>query len=257
MKTTLIVGILSFISFFPVFAQEEMNTEKDEKKEMMEEKEPKAHFAVNFVHNSVAGFFPVFLGTFETKKKFDVTFYNILWTNATFGTPSTGGDMWLENGVGLGFHALDNELFINPSIGFTHGKFLSGSTHTKLFEGMVPNVLVIYNHKRFEFEGYFALYKAMRQGHGGQRDFILNWAYPGVKITKRISAGGYYEQFRLMRNETAANAPTGDIYQNVGGYIKFGFDNGINARIGLGVNLQTDLNSAGEFYKMNVFIPLH
>jgi len=229
-----------------------ISVEDDENEDQNAESGPKASFSLITIQNSVGGFYPVFLGNIKTKKNFDVTFYNIFWTNPSFGTAVVGGDLLLEQGVGLGFHFLNNDLYVNPTLGLAHGKFLSGGESTRLAEGVVPNLNVIYNNDWFEFEGYISWYKAVKGDEANQRDFILNWIVPGVKINQSLSVGGFYEQFTLTR---AQNSPTGPVYVWLGGYVKLKFNSGIHARLAFGSNTNTDINPAGEFYKASVFLP--
>ena len=115
MKKILIITLTLFT--FCSYAQE-----KKEKK--------KATFATKIIQNSVAGFSPIFFGSFETNKNFDITIYSVFWTNTSFGNPDAGSDLLLETGIGLGFKLLDNHMFLNPSIGFGHGKFFSDNKAT-------------------------------------------------------------------------------------------------------------------------------
>jgi len=219
-------------------------------------------FAVDIKHNSAAGFYPVFLGNLELNPTMDLTVYSIFWTNPNFGTPSTGGNLLLETGVGVAFKLLDKKLYLNPSLGIANGKFLAGGSETLLGEGLVPNVFTLYNHGKFEFEGYVAYYKSIRKGEDRSgipavnRDYFLNWLVPGYKINDNFSVGGYYEQFIASR--ASQDALTGSLYQWVGGYVKHTWGNKYSIRLAAGANVSNDAFGVGkEFYKANVFIPLN
>lgn len=216
------------------------------------EEPQKTTFAVNLIHNSVAGFYPVFLGSIGVKENLNLTFYSVFWTNPSFGTLAAGNDLWLETGLGLGFNLLDNKLLLNPSLAFTHGKFLSGGETTALAEGVVPSVMAIYNSDVFELEVYVAQYQAIRKMGPISRDFLLNWVVPGVKLTKHFSAGAYYEQFVLTR-VTEGNPES--IYQWLGAYAKVTVNKGHTIRLAAGKNLYTDSGTADEFYKISVLMP--
>ena len=238
-----IILLVFVVQYFAVQGQDQQNKKVPSK----------TTFAVDIKHNSVAGFYPVFLGSTALNEKLDLTFYSIFWNNAAFGNVQTGGDLFLETGIGLGFKLADGKWFINPTLGFAHGKFLSGGNSTRLAEGFVPNLFTLYNAGIFEFEGYVAYYKAIRKGGDVTRDFFLNWIVPGIKVNKRFSFGAYYEQFVLTR--TSNNLGEQSIYQWLGGYAKLTLNNGIWYRFAAGPNLYTDAGTSGEFYKAQAFIP--
>lgn len=244
MKQLLILTAL--LMAFPTLSQEAMTSKKDEGN--------KTAFAVKIVHNSVAGFAPFFFANFETKKKFDVSFYSIFWTNPSFGNPSSGSDLLLETGAGLSFNLLDKRLVVNPGIGIGHGKFSSNAQGVRLAESAIPNLYVRYNHKRFDFEGYLAYYKAIREdGNVLTKDYLLNWAAPGIRLNKRIVLGAFYEHFGITRNEASQQRAT--IYTWLGGSVKLTLDKGIAFRISAGPNLRSDVGTSNEFYKVSAFIP--
>ena len=136
----IITTIVFFICAILVNAQE--TSEK--------ETTPNSSFVIMPIHNSVAGFSNVFLGSVSINPKLNVTFYSVFWNNPSFGNLNTGSDLFLETGVGLGFKLLDDKLYVNPTLGFGHGKFLSNGTKTLIGEGIIPNVLVLYNTEKFE-----------------------------------------------------------------------------------------------------------
>ncbi|WP_299253650.1 DUF6733 family protein [uncultured Aquimarina sp.] len=216
--------------------------------------ENKTTFATKIIHNSVAGFYPIFFGNFETNKNFDITFYTIFWTNPSFGNLPSGSDLLLETSVGLGFKLFDKSLYVNPSFGFTSGKFSSNSTGTKIGEGIVPSLYVNYQKGLIDFEGYISYYKSIREDDGIlTKDYLLNWMAPGISVSKRVVLGVFYESFGVTRQEE------GDpllVYQWLGGSIKLKFDKGIAFRISAGATLNTDAGTSDEFYKVSAFIPL-
>lgn len=218
--------------------------------------EKKATFATQILHNSVAGFYPIFLGSFETNKSYDITFYSIFWTNTSFGNLESGSDLLLETGVGLGFKFFDNAMFFNPSLGISHGKFSSDVSGTRIAEGLVPNLFVAYNKGLFDFEGYIAYYKSLRDSDRIKtKDYLLNWVAPGINVSKRLVIGAYYESFGISRQEDIDDGAV-KIYQWLGASVKLKFDKGINFRISAGGTLKTDVDTSDEFYKVAAFIPL-
>lgn len=238
--------IIALICLQNAFAQDNPNPKKEQKK---------TSFVIMPIHNSVAGFSNVFLGSMEINKKVNFTFYSVFWNNPNFGNLNSGSDLFLETGVGLGFKLAQNRLYINPTLGFGHGKFLSGADKTTLAEGIIPSVLVLYNTKRFELDSYLALYKSFRKVGRPTRDLMLNWIIPGYKVSKRFSLGGFYEHFSQVR--TSDESPEKSIYQWLGGYVKFTMNNGTWFRFAAGPNLATELGTGEEFYKVQAFIPLH
>lgn len=219
-----------------------------------ETKEKNTSLAVNIVHNSVAGFAPVFVGGVQLNDKIDLTFYSIFWTNPTFGTPAGGGDLFLETGIGIGLKPAEG-LFINPTLGVGHGKFMGGGNTTTIAEGLIPNILVLYHKGIFEFETYLAYYKAVRNAGDVRKDYFLNWIAPGAKLGKHFSIGAYYELFSLT-NITSAEAKPHHIYQWFGGYAKLNLGKGRSARLAAGANVSNTEAVGKEFYKMSVFFPL-
>ncbi len=233
-----------------------MSTSLSYAQELTPKKERKPSFAAQIIHNSAAGFSPVFLGSIPINDKLDLTMYSIFWTNTAFGLePSpSGGDLFVETGIGLGFKLFQDKLFLNPSLGLGHGKFLSLGDTTLLAEGLIPSIFTTYNQGKFEFEAYLAYYGAIRKGGPVNRDFLLNWIAPGVDIHKNFSFGAYYEQFVLTRS-TNDLIMEDSVYQWLGGYLKLKFDKGISFRIAAGKNLATNFGHSKEFYKISAFIP--
>jgi len=243
MKKTII--ILSAMLLFTSFTFGQDNT--------TEEKTKKATFAAKIVQNTAAGFFPIFFGNFETNKDFDITMYSIFWTNGAFGN-GNGNDLLFEVAAGLGFKFLDKKLYVNPSLGFASGKWLSNDTETKVGEGLIPSLYVNYNDDIFDIEGFLEYYKSIRDNDDIQtRDFILNWLAPGIKAGKRVVVGAYYETLDITRNEDGPNNV--QIYQWLGGSLKLKFDKGIAFRVSAGSNLNTDVGLSDEFYRVSAFIP--
>ncbi|AXT59780.1 hypothetical protein D1816_05210 [Aquimarina sp. AD10] len=241
MKKYIILILISILTLCSLNAQET-------------EEENKATFATKIIHNSVAGFYPIFFGNFETNKNYDITFYTIFWTNPAFGNLQSGSDLLLETSVGLGFKFLNNSLYVNPSFGITSGKFSSNSTGTKIAEGVVPSLYINYQKGLLDFEGYIAYYKSIREDDDIiTKDYLLNWMAPGINVNKRIVLGAFYESFGITRQEDADPLL---VYQWLGGSVKLKFDKGIAFRISAGATLNTDAGTSDEFYKVSAFIPL-
>lgn len=222
-----------------------------EKKDDKQEKLP-ATFAVQILQNNAAGFYPLVLGSFGLSHKLSFTYYGVFWTNPSFGTLETGNDLWFEYGAGLGFKAANGDLFLNPSLGFTNGKFLSGGNQNVVGDGIVPSLFALYHKGHFEAEFYLSYYKALREEGPVTRDFILNWVLPGVNISDHLAVGVHYEQFVNTRVTGGEGA---SVYQWLGGYVRLTAGKGYSLRVSAGKNLYEGA-IAPEFYKISVFLPL-
>jgi ABC-type dipeptide/oligopeptide/nickel transport system permease subunit len=102
---------------------------------------PPATFSLMINQDNAFGFYPQVVGSFPINNKLSFSFYSIFWSNASFGTPDFGTDLWTEMGIGLSFSALNGKMIMNPSIGFTHGKLLSGGDQGVPFDGIAPNIV--------------------------------------------------------------------------------------------------------------------
>ncbi|WP_062057655.1 DUF6733 family protein [Aquimarina longa] len=243
MKKLIIIVVALFIQNC-VQAQE-----KKEKK--------KTTFATKIIQNSVAGFSPIFFGNFETNKSFDITMYSVFWTNTSFGNPEKGSDQLLETGVGLGFKLLDGKMYLNPGIGFGHGKFFSDAKGTKVGESIIPNTFVAYHDNIFDVEAYIAYYKSIRDtDNTSSKDLFLFWAAPGINVSKRLVVGGFFEELAFMNLENDDVNKSIQVYRFLGASVKVKLDNGIAFRFSGGANLVTDVGASDEFYKVSAFIPL-
>lgn len=209
-------------------------------------------FAVNILHNSFAGIHPAIFGSIPTKKGPTVTYYGVFWSNPAFGNPATGNDFWFEHGAGVAFTAFSQKLLINPSLGFAHGKLLSGHESTVVGDGIIPSVFMHYGSGRLAVDFYFAYYKALRQGPNASTDFIFNWVNPLIQVNKFFSIGAYYEQFVNTRT-AEVKSPT-SINQWLGGSIKFSAGNGPSLMVAVGKNFS---NIGGrEFHKISAAFPI-
>lgn len=247
MKKIIIVFVALFMQYSLIQAQEE--TKQETKK--------KANLAVKVIQNSVAGFSPLFVGSFETNKNFDITFYSMFWTNTSFGNVKSGSDQLLETGVGLGFKAANNKLYLNPGIGLAHGKFFSNIEGTQIAEAVIPNFFLAYHDNIFDVEGYVAYYKSIRDRETiDTRDLFLLWAAPGINISKRVVVGAFFEELAFMNLEKESDGNKNiQVYRFLGPSVKLKLDNGMAFRFSGGANLVSDVGASDEFYKVSAFIP--
>ncbi|WP_299439491.1 DUF6733 family protein [uncultured Aquimarina sp.] len=244
MKNIIIFSIITCFTLCSIKAQEE--------------NKKKATLAVKVIQNSVAGFSPLFLGSFETNKNFDITFYSMFWTNTSFGNLQSGSDQLLETGIGLGFKLMKGNLYLNPGVGFAHGKFFSTVGGTLIGEAVIPNTFVAYHNSIFDIEAYIAYYKSLRNREDiSTRDLFLFWAAPGINVSERVVLGAFFEELAFMGLEDDTLPDDNiQVYRFLGGSIKLKLDSGISFRFSAGANLVTDVGASDEFYKVSAFIPL-
>jgi hypothetical protein len=162
----------------------------------------------------------------------------------------------LENSFGLGFNALNGNAYINPSLGFTHGKFLSGGDESVAFEGIVPSLSLYFYPGNLDAEVYFSLYQNLRDEvsdpvNRTTADVIFYWLTPGFWVSKKVSIGVHYEGLYLRFGEGDYESS----YQWLGPYIKLRTKGKYDFRFTAGANLKEGVY-AEEFYKMTVNIPL-
>ena len=210
-------------------------------------------FSVSLSQENAFGFYPAVYGSFGLNEKIDFTYYGIFWMNPNFGLPQTtfGSDLWLEYGIGLGSDAFNGTAYINPSLGFTHGKFLSGGNEGIVFEGIVPSVIAYFYPGSFDGEVYIGYYQHLREESINTYDFFFYWVYPGIWVSEKISVGVHYEGLFVNFAKTKLESN----YQWLGPYIKFSTEGKYMFRLSGGPNLKEGIY-ANEFYKLSVLIPL-
>ncbi len=205
------------------------------------------------------GFYPVVYGGVGLSPSLDLTFYGVFWTNPSFGMPATtfSSDLWMENGFGIGFNAFDGKAYINPAIGFTHGKFLSGGEQSVAFEGIVPSLSLYFTPGKLDAEVYISLYQHLRDEvedpvNRSTADFLFYWVTPGYFFNDAFSLGVHYEGLFLKFGEGDFESS----YHWLGPYIKIRAFGKYDFRFAAGPNLKKGVY-ADEFYKLSTNIPLN
>ena len=218
-----------------------------------ESSERPSTFAISVSQENAFGFYPAVFGSFGINESSDFTYYGIFWTNPSFGMPQTtfSSDLWMETGFGYGFDALNGTAYINPSLGFTHGKFLSGGSESVAFEGYVPSAIAYFFPGSFDGEVYIGYYGHLRSEGADTYDFLFYWFYPGFWVSDKVSIGIHYEGLFLKY----ATNNMESAYQWLGPYIKLYLDQKYSIRFSAGPNLKKGVY-ASEFYKLSVYIPL-
>ncbi|GAB5413971.1 MAG: hypothetical protein Cons2KO_15740 [Congregibacter sp.] len=182
----------------------------------------------------------------------DVTFYGIYWGA---GTGQDWGN-WTEFGVGVGFDAMDGDLYINPQIGFTSGNLLSSGTAEPgvVGDGIVPNLTMNYGTDDYEGQLYFGWYLPLQDtapDDGTTLEYIHYWVNGGKKFGRYFSVGAHFEELRLSGGSDVSSQ---DGYQWLGPY--FQVSNGTTGlRFSFGADLTDDDDSfsASDFYKLQFF----
>lgn len=240
MKKLLFFHALFFFDFL-VYAQNNENSERP------------STFSVSMSQENAFGFYPAVYGSFGLNESMDFTYYGIFWTNPSFGLPQTSfsSDLWLESGIGVGFDALNGTAYINPSLGFTHGKFLSGGSEGIVFDGVVPSVIAYFYPGSFDGEIYIGYYQHLREQSSNTYDLLLYWIYSGIWVSDKISAGIHYEGLFINFAQTKLESS----YQWLGLYFKISSGGKYTFRLSGGPNLKEGIYSS-EFYKLSVLIPL-
>ena len=244
--TLSIVVLLSLLILRP-HAQETITSEKRE-----------STFGITLTQENAFGFYPIIYGTIGLSPKLDLTFYGVMWTNPSFGQPLTtySSDLWLENSFGLGFDAFNGNAYISPSIGFTHGKFLSGGEQSVAFEGIVPSLSLYFYPGKTETEVYLSYYQHLRDevedpANRSTADMLFYWVTPGYWISKSFSVGVHYEGLFLKFGDGEFESS----YQWLGPFIKVRVNGKYDLRFAAGPNLKEGIY-ADEFYKLTANIPM-
>lgn len=245
MKTRSQLICLLWLTPFLLFAQTEVEKEK--------EKAPST-FALAINQDNAFGFYPAIYGSFGLNKNTSLTFYSIFWTNPQYGTVEAGTDLWTEMGIGLGLSLWKDQILLQPSIGFTHGRLLSGQPEGVAGDGIVPSLTGFYFGKKLEMEAFFSYYRSMQRSELNYSNYILYWAYPGVIINENISLGLHYESFDLTGS--GFDAATGPLYTWFGAYVKFTVHGKYSLRFSTGSNRVDESAYAKDYYKISAYIPL-
>jgi hypothetical protein len=180
----------------------------------------------------------------------DVTFYGIFWGA---GTGRDWGN-WTEFGVGVGFEAMDGDLYINPQLGFLSGNLLSSGAAGEpiIGDGFVPNLTMNYGTDDWEGQFYFGWYLPLREEDDAPgtstNEYIHYWLWGGKKLNDYFSVGVHFEELRLSGG---SNVDDLDGYQWLGPYVAVGNDT-YSLRFSGGVDLTDDDDSFSnsDFYKL-------
>jgi hypothetical protein len=212
-------------------------------------------FQVGLNQDVFFGFYPTLAGSYSLNPSTDFTFYGILWTTPSFSHAAPSGfGLWTEFGAGLNFNLLDNQLSVNPQIGFTHGSLLSSALQGRpvVGDGIVPNLTANLNTASLEGEFYGGYYAALRNIGEVQLDYLHYWLNAGVKIGPVLSVGAHYEQ---LRNTKVTGGEASNVYQWIGPYAQIALPNGHSIRFSGGPDVVKS-NETADFYKLTLKLNL-
>ena len=207
-----------------------------------------------FVSFNSDAFFGVnpFAGVTYDTGDLDLTFYGIYWGA---GTGQDWGN-WTEFGAGVGFEAMDGNLYINPQLGFTSGNLLSSGTAEPgiVGDGFVPNLTMTYGSDDWEGQLYAGWYLPLREEEpegGTTLEYVHYWLNGGKKFGQYFSVGAHFEELRLSGG---SNVSSQDGYQWLGPYFQVANDT-YGMRFSFGADLTSDNSSfsASDFYKLQFF----
>ncbi len=208
-------------------------------------------FTMQINQDNTFGFFPMIFGSIGLKKV-EITFYGVFWANPVFANADGSGSL-IETGIGVGFRT--RNLYINPSLGFTHGSFTNGrdqgsNGRPTFAESIVPGATVYFKTEKLELEFFTAYYHNLRKEISPQTNYLFIWLLPGFKLNKYFSSGLHYEQFR----NTSDYVP---LYIRYGLYFKTTFKEKYELRLSAGLNYMREAGTKtqGDFYKLMVNIP--
>ncbi|MEO1080880.1 MAG: DUF6733 family protein [Pseudomonadota bacterium] len=204
--------------------------------------------SVSFNSDAFFGVNP-YVGVSYDTGNLDLTFYGIYWGA---GTGQDWGN-WTEFGIGVGFEALDGDLYVNPQLGFTSGNLLSSGTAEPgvVGDGIVPNLTMNYGTDDWEGQLYFGWYLPLRDeapDEGTTLEYIHYWLSGGKKLSRYFSIGAHFEELRLSGG---SDVDSQDGYQWLGPYFQVGNDK-MALRFSFGADLTDDETSfsASDFYKL-------
>lgn len=212
----------------------------------------KLSFNLSMNHDAFFGTNPFLGATYKTDSGYDLTAYGIQWGT---GTGSAWGQ-WTEAGIGIGFEALDGDLYINPQLGFTFGSLLSsGAAEDGIIgDGIVPNLTLTYDTDQYEGQFYYGFYNDLDDNSapgGTTNEYIHYWANFGAKFGTYFSAGLHFEELYLSGG---SNVNRTDGYQWFGPYVQVAKGNA-GMRLSFGDDLTDDASSfsTNDFYKLQFF----
>lgn len=239
-------------TMFLVFVESTSAQEQTESSE-------KLSVSLNLNHDAFFGFNPALTLSYPVGKTTDLTFYGIQWGA---GTASAWGN-WTEFGLGLNFKT--GNFNINPQLGFTMGSLLSsGAARPGIVgDGIVPNLTINHDSKRFLGQLYTGYYGAMRNQTKAEgqatNNYMHYWINAGAKATSWLAFGAHYEHLYLTGGQRFGRGELErtEGYQWIGPFIQVS-KKAAGMRFSFGADLddQESSFSRSDFYKLSFFVNL-
>lgn len=223
------------------------------------DKSEKLSVSLALNHDAFFGFNPALALSYPVGAKTDLTFYGIQWGA---GTASAWGN-WTEFGLGANFKT--GNFAINPQLGFTMGSLLSsGAARPGIVgDGIVPNLTVNHDSKRFLgqlYAGYYAAFRNNTKQEGqATNNYMHYWVNGGIKATPWLAFGAHYEHLYLSGGNSFGGGELDrtDGYQWIGPFIQVSKKAaGLRFSAGADIDDQQSSFSRSDFYKMSFFVNL-
>lgn len=172
--------------------------------------------ALSFGADKFFGFYPIIAGTYKLRKDFGIAFGSTVYQHLGSQGPlqsSIFSNPWILVHVGLHKEFFDGKLIVRPEVGFTNGQILSsgndffGTTQPyTVFDGWLTKVATSYADERVEGTVDLAYVGYWRHEGPTVSSYLHAVAYGGVRATKNISVGPYYESLWMTADH---GGPTG------------------------------------------------
>ncbi len=203
---------------------------------------------LNISQDSFLGFYLSGIGSTPISNNLSLTLYGNYWTNPAFGNASVGTDFWTELGAGVCYTFLNGQAYINPTMGFTYGKLLSGGEKGVLGDGIVPGIAAGFAGNRLDLNGTLVFYRALRKQGPVHMDLRWWFVAPGYKFNNKYTAGLHVEELAITR---ITESTPQRLFMWVGPYIQFNIRNGAFLKAAGGFDAVNK-----SFIKLNLSIPL-
>lgn len=219
-----------------------------------DEIERSSSFLFTMEQDNAFGFLPGVSGSFpRAKKAWDFTFYGNFWTNPFFANQQTGSDFWVESGAGVAFFFKNQRWRVNPSLGFSSGRRLSGGTQGLFAEGLVPSIAVKYATRRTEATFNANYYKSVRTAGKITTDYLI-WSFTaGMNMNEHLAVGLLAENFQMTRQ---TKGEPQNLFLWTGAYMRLIVQKKYWVGFATGINLQIRDTYGQEFYRLSAGIPL-
>lgn len=172
--------------------------------------------ALSFGADKFFGFYPILAGTYKLRKDFGIAFGSTVYQHLGSQGPLQGSifsNPWILVHAGIHKEFFDGKLIVRPEVGFTNGQILSsgndffGTTQPyTVFDGWLTKLNSSYSGDLFEGTVDMAYVGYWRHEGPTVSSYLHAVAYGGVRVSKFISVGPYYESLWMTADH---GGPTG------------------------------------------------